>query len=70
MFVDRDWRHASGRWFTGAYDEFGIDVQLQRVGGDPVLTGVGQTMLQGGRQRTGGDALRREPSSARRPQRT
>ena len=29
MFVDRDWRHASGRWFTGAYDEFGIDVQLR-----------------------------------------
>ena len=48
MFVDRDWRHASGRWFTGAYDEFGIDVQLQRVGGDPVLSGVGQTMLRAG----------------------
>ena len=48
MFVDRDWRHASGRWFTGAYDEFGIDVQLQRVGNDPVLSGVGQTMLRAG----------------------
>jgi quinohemoprotein amine dehydrogenase len=48
MFIDRDWRHASGRWFTGAYDEFGIDVQLQRVGGDPVLSGVGQTMLREG----------------------
>jgi quinohemoprotein amine dehydrogenase len=48
MFVDRDWRRASGRWFTGAYDEFGIDVQLQRVGGDPVVTGVGQTLLRAG----------------------
>ena len=48
MFVDGDWRHASGRWFSGAYDEFGIDVQMQRVGGDPLLTGVGRTLLKAG----------------------
>jgi quinohemoprotein amine dehydrogenase len=48
MFVDRDWRHASGRWFTGAYDEFGIDVQLQRVGADPVITGASQTIVKAG----------------------
>jgi quinohemoprotein amine dehydrogenase len=45
MFVDRDWRHARGRWFTGAYDELGLDVTLQRVGGDPVLSGAATTVL-------------------------
>jgi quinohemoprotein amine dehydrogenase len=45
MFIDRDWRHAQGRWFTGAYDEFGIDVKLQRVGADPVLSGAATTLL-------------------------
>ena len=48
MFVDRDWRHAEGRWFTGAYDEIGIDVRLERVGADPVVTGVSQPMIQAG----------------------
>ena len=37
MFVERDWKTMSGRWFTGAYDEIGIDVKLdaprQRSGG-------------------------------------
>ena len=28
MFVERDWREMSGRWFTGGYDEIGIDVTL------------------------------------------
>ena len=28
MFVERDWQEMSGRWFTGAYDETGIDVKL------------------------------------------
>ena len=28
MFVERDWRGIDGRWFTGGYDELGIDVQL------------------------------------------
>ncbi len=40
MFVERDWRTMSGRWFTGAYDEFGLDVTLRRVGSDPVVLGV------------------------------
>jgi quinohemoprotein amine dehydrogenase len=48
MFVDRDWRHASGRWFTGAYDEFGIDVDLQRLEADPSLLGVAEPMIQAG----------------------
>ena len=34
MFVDRDWRQIEGRWFTGGYDEVGLDVRLDRVGAD------------------------------------
>lgn len=40
MFVDRDWRTASGRWFTGAYDEIGIDITLHRIGTDPFVLGA------------------------------
>jgi quinohemoprotein amine dehydrogenase len=48
LFVDRDWRRASGRWFTGAYDEFGIDVDLERIGADPIVLGVADTMIKTG----------------------
>jgi quinohemoprotein amine dehydrogenase len=40
MTVDRDWREMTGRWFRGAYDEFGPDVKLTRVSGGPVVSGV------------------------------
>lgn len=40
MLVERDLQRISGRWFTGAYDEFGPDVTLTRVGSGPTLTGV------------------------------
>jgi quinohemoprotein amine dehydrogenase len=39
MMVERDWREMSGRWFTGAYDETGIDVKLVRLGSEPVVFG-------------------------------
>ena len=48
LFVDRDWRHARGRWFTGAYDEFGVDVQLERIGADPILLGVAEQRAKAG----------------------
>jgi len=49
LSIDRDWRHASGRWFTGAYDEFGTDVRLARIGADPVVLGAAeQRILSGG----------------------
>jgi quinohemoprotein amine dehydrogenase len=48
MFIDKDWRHAEGRWFAGAYDEFGIDVRLERVGNDPILLGVTQPTIKAG----------------------
>ena len=40
MFVSRGRDEIEGRWFTGAYDERGIDVTLRRVGSEPLLTGV------------------------------
>ena len=40
MFVSRDREEISGRWFTGAYDERGIDVTLRRVGPESMITGV------------------------------
>ena len=39
MFVNRNQREMSGRWFTGAYDETGIDVKLPRIGNDPLRRG-------------------------------
>jgi quinohemoprotein amine dehydrogenase len=47
MFVERDWRRMSGRWFTGAYDELGIDVTLHR-GDVPQITGVYPVALRTG----------------------
>ncbi len=40
MFVDRDQREMTGRWFSGAYDEMGPDMTLHRVAADVVVTGV------------------------------
>ena len=40
MFVERDWRAISGRWFRGAFDEIGLAVTLTRVNEAPVISGV------------------------------
>ncbi len=40
MTVERGWDALSGRWFRGAYDEFGPDVRLRRIGGEPTIAGV------------------------------
>jgi quinohemoprotein amine dehydrogenase len=40
MFVDRDWRSMSGRWFSGGYDEIGMDVRLRRLGAEPVVLAI------------------------------
>jgi len=47
MFIERDWSSMSGRWFTGAYDEIGIDVTLYRADG-PLVTGVYPAALRAG----------------------
>jgi len=46
MLVERDWKEMSGRWFTGAYDETGIDVKLVRLTSDPVVFGSDLTALK------------------------
>jgi quinohemoprotein amine dehydrogenase len=51
MFVDRNQRELSGRWFTGAYDETGIDVTLRRIGNDPIVLGLDNIALQTGSTR-------------------
>jgi quinohemoprotein amine dehydrogenase len=48
MFVERDWKQMWGRWFTGAYDETGIDVKLTRLGGDPMVLGTSASALKTG----------------------
>ena len=52
MVVDRDRRAMSGRWFTGAYDEVGLDVTLERATQAPSVAGVYPTALQLGATHT------------------
>jgi quinohemoprotein amine dehydrogenase len=48
MFVDRDWRSIEGRWFTGAYDELGMDITLERVGAESRVLGTSKTAIRAG----------------------
>jgi quinohemoprotein amine dehydrogenase len=48
MLVEPGWREMSGRWFTGAYDEFGMDVSLRRVGGDAMIAGAHPRAIRSG----------------------
>ncbi len=48
MFVERGWKDMWGRWFTGAYDETGIDVKLTRLGTEPVVLGTSVMSLKTG----------------------
>ncbi len=65
MWFAPDQSHAEGRWFWGAYQEFGFDVKLERAptnsGGDPVLVGIDRFSVkagsQGARLRLFGDNL-------------
>jgi quinohemoprotein amine dehydrogenase len=40
MLVESGWQEMSGRWFTGGYDELGLDVSLTKLGANPVVVGV------------------------------
>ena len=48
MLVDRDWRQMEGRWFTGGYDEIGLDVRLERISAEPRVLGTDRTALRAG----------------------
>ena len=52
MFVERDWRTMHGRWYTGAYDELGVDVRLERVDGGPVVLGTYPDRVRAGTEAT------------------
>jgi quinohemoprotein amine dehydrogenase len=64
MFVERDWQSIEGRWFTGGYDEIGLDVRLDRVGKETRLLGVDRRALRIGQngQRRGIFAVNAPPS--------
>jgi uncharacterized protein len=62
MMVDRDWRTLSGRWFTGGYDEMGVDIQLTHVSREPSCSvSIGRRSRSRARRRASG--CRREPSA-------
>jgi len=48
MFLDRNQRELTGRWFMGGYNETGMDVSMTRLGSDPVVLGVDHRALQAG----------------------
>lgn len=48
MHVEPNWTSITGRWFTGAYDEIGMDVSVRRVGADLALAGVFPRALRRG----------------------
>jgi quinohemoprotein amine dehydrogenase len=48
LFVERDRREMWGRWYTGSYDETGIDVKLVRSGSDPTVFGTSLSALKSG----------------------
>jgi quinohemoprotein amine dehydrogenase len=50
MSFSSDQSQAEGRWFWGQYQEFGMDVKLQRASTDPVLFGVDRWSLKTGSQ--------------------
>jgi len=48
MFIERGWGEMWGRWFTGAYDETGIDVRLIRATTAPVVSGTSVASIKSG----------------------
>ncbi|HEY7289220.1 MAG TPA: quinohemoprotein amine dehydrogenase subunit alpha [Vicinamibacterales bacterium] len=47
LFIERDWKQMWGRWFSGAYDETGLDVTLTRLT-EPTVLGASVTALKTG----------------------
>jgi quinohemoprotein amine dehydrogenase len=46
LFIERDWKTMWGRWYTGSYDETGIDVTLVRLTSEPVIFGASVTAVK------------------------
>jgi len=68
MMIAPDQSQATGRWFWGAYDEFGVDVKLLRVSGAATIVAVDRASLQTGSQaqrvRILGDSFAAQPTPA------
>lgn len=50
LFVEPGWQEMSGRWFTGAYDEIGMDVSMTRLGANAVVAGLAPRAIKAGTQ--------------------
>lgn len=48
LFVEPGWQEMSGRWFSGGYDEIGMDVSMTRLGPNVVVAGVAPRALRVG----------------------
>jgi quinohemoprotein amine dehydrogenase len=48
MFVEPGWEEMSGRWFTGGYEEIGMDVSLKKLSANTVIAGVAPRVLKVG----------------------
>ncbi|MBV9507835.1 MAG: quinohemoprotein amine dehydrogenase subunit alpha [Acidobacteriia bacterium] len=50
MWISPEGTQANGRWFWGAYDEFGFDVKLTRASDGPILLSTDRLALKAGSQ--------------------
>jgi quinohemoprotein amine dehydrogenase len=48
MWISPDQSSMEGRWFWGAYQEFGYDVKLERAGDAPIVLATDRSMLKTG----------------------
>jgi quinohemoprotein amine dehydrogenase len=48
MFVEPGWEEMSGRWFTGGYEEIGMDVSLKKFSASPVVVAMAPRALRVG----------------------
>lgn len=52
MLLSDDLESMRGRWFSGAYDEFGMDVQARRIGRDVLISATDRSRLITGHTNT------------------
>jgi quinohemoprotein amine dehydrogenase len=48
MFVEPGWNEMSGRWFSGGYDELGMDVTMTKAGSGVIVAGVAPRAIRVG----------------------
>ena len=50
IWFSPDQSHAEGRWFWGEYQEFGVDVKIERASAETTLVGVDRSSIKTGSQ--------------------